>query len=165
MPDLFGQKRAPKGQQSAEVWRLTLPTYGYTLLRYDDPLQAFGPVKVGYGQMHSLAESILGFTVKAGYWQGNSWISPLGQGLFQSLNPEDAAVPFQASRRMLMLSAHREWQSLALRYDAYYDVDLGKWSTAFTLNMALKERRKGLDASYSVHQPQARNGVVEIEAS
>ncbi len=41
-----------------------------------------------------------------------------------------------------MLSAQREWQSMGLRYDAYYDVDLGKWSTAFTLNMALKERRK-----------------------
>lgn len=165
MPDLFGQKRAPKGQQSAEVWRLSLPTYGYTLLRYDDPLQAFGPVKVGYGQMHSLAEYIKGFTVKAGYWQGNSWISPLGQGLYQSLNPEDAAVPFQASRRMLMLSAQREWQSMGLRYDAYYDVDLRKWSTAFTLNMALKERRKRLVSAHSVHQTQSSNGVVEIEAT
>jgi hypothetical protein len=164
-PYLVGQKRAPKGQQSAEIWRFTLPTYSYTLLRYDDPLQAFGPVKVGYGQMHSLAETFKGFILKAGYWQGNSWISPLGQGLYQSLNPEDASVPFQGSRQMLMLSAQKEWGSMGFRYDAYFDMDLGKWSTAFTLNMALKERRKRLVPSDAVHQPQAGDGMVEIEAS
>ena len=164
-PNLVGQKRAPKGQHSAEVWRLHLPTYGYTLLRYDDPLQAFGPVKLGYGQMHSLSESFNGFTFKAGYWQGHSWISPLGQGLYQSLNPEDASVPFQASRRMMMLSAQKDWRNMGFRYDAYYDLDMGKWSTAFTLNMALKERRKRLIAPNLVHQPQPSNGVVEIEAT
>ncbi|MBL6626724.1 MAG: hypothetical protein ISP50_01340 [Cryomorphaceae bacterium] len=164
-PYLVGQKRAPKGQQSAEIWRFTLPTYSYTLLRYDDPLQAFGPVKVGYGQMHSLAETFKGFILKAGYWQGNSWISPLGQGLYQSLNPEDASVTFQGSRQMLMLSAQKEWGSMGFRYDAYFDMDLGKWSTAFTLNMAIKERRKRLVPSDAVHQPQAGDGMVEIEAS
>ena len=66
---------------------------------------------------------------------------------------------------MLMVSARREWQSMGLRYDAYYDMDLGKWSTAFTLNMALKERRKRLVSSHPVHKPQTSNGVVEIEAS
>jgi len=54
---------------------------------------------------------------------------------------------------------------MGLRYDAYYDVDLGKWSTAFTLNMALKERRKRLVSAHPVHQTQSSNGVVEIEAT
>ena len=165
-PFLVGQKKAPKGFESAEIWRATLPSYGYTLLRYDDPLQAFGPVKVGYGQLHVLEKGFKGnLWVQAGLWKGNSWISPLGQGLYQSVNPEDASVPFEANRQMVMGSIRGEWGDFGLRYDAYYDVDLGKWSTAFTLNMALKERRNRLVTPNPVHHPQPSNGVVEIEAS
>ena len=165
MHHLVGQKRAPVGEISADVWRSTLPTYRYTLMRYDDPLQSFGNIKVGYGQLHQLSielrkDYVLGF----GLWQGNSWVSPLGQGLYQSLNPEDASVPIQPIRQMALVSAKKEWANIGLRYDAYYDTNLKKWSTAFTLNMTLKEIRQHLPLADAVHDPQSSNSMIEIES-
>ena len=91
-------------------------------LRYADPLERFGPEKSGYGTsleaQLSLGKRAL---LDASYWQAENFRAPLGQGIFQSRNPEDPSTWYREQPQLLGLGL--AWEGLAsLRIRAWYDV-------------------------------------------
>ncbi len=91
-------------------------------LRYADPLARFGPEKSGHGSSLE-AQLRVGkrASLDASYWQGANFRAPLGQGLFQSRNPEDPASWYRQESQILGLGLGWEGAS-SLRIRAWYDV-------------------------------------------
>lgn len=90
-------------------------------LRYADPLARFGPEKSGYGSSVE-AQLRLGkrAALDASYWQAENFRAPLGQGLFQSRNPEDPMAWYRKDSQILGLGLGWEGAS-SLRVRAWYD--------------------------------------------
>lgn len=91
-------------------------------LRYADPLERFGPEKSGYGTSLE-AQLRLGkrALLDASYWRAENFRAPLGQGIFQSRNPEDPSTWYREQPQLLGLGL--AWEGLAsLRIRAWYDV-------------------------------------------
>jgi hypothetical protein len=91
-------------------------------LRYADPLVRFAPESAGFGtSVESQVRLGRRVLLDASYWQAKNFLAPLGQGLFQSRNPEDASAWYAANRRLVGLSVGWEGQS-SLRVRAWYDL-------------------------------------------
>ena len=91
-------------------------------LYYADPLQVFSAERQGRG---TSAEFLLRLHAKVqaefSYWNGSNFQAPLGQGLFQSRNPEDPGAWHQRSRQLLGFALAYEGSSSA-RLRFWYDV-------------------------------------------
>lgn len=90
-------------------------------LYYADPLQVFSAERRGRG---TSAEFLLRLHSKVqaefSYWNGSNFQAPLGQGLFQSRNPEDLGAWHQKSRQLLGFALTYEGSSSA-RIRFWYD--------------------------------------------
>jgi hypothetical protein len=91
-------------------------------LRYTDPLERFGPEAQGFGTSAEVAVTASPkLRVEASYWQAENFRAPLGQGIFQSRNPEDPSTWYREQPQLLGLGL--AWEGLAsLRIRAWYDV-------------------------------------------
>jgi len=91
-------------------------------LRYADQLERFGPEKSGYGTSLE-AEFRLGkrALLDASYWRAENFRAPLGQGIFQSRNPEDPYSWYRKDSQILGVGLGWEGAS-SLRIRAWYDV-------------------------------------------
>jgi len=91
-------------------------------LRYADPLQRFGPEAQGFGTSAEVAVTASPkLRVEASYWQAENFRAPLGQGIFQSRNPEGPSTWYREQPQLLGLGL--AWEGLAsLRIRAWYDV-------------------------------------------
>jgi len=91
-------------------------------LRYADPLARFGPEKSGHGSSLE-AQLRMGkrASLDASYWQAENFRAPLGQGLFQSRNPEDPMSWYRKDSQILGLGLGWEGSS-SLRIRAWYDI-------------------------------------------
>ena len=91
-------------------------------VRYADPLERFGPEAQGFGTSAEVAVTASPkFRVEASYWQAENFRAPLGQGIFQSRNPEDPSTWYRERPQLLGLGL--AWKGLAsLRIRAWYDV-------------------------------------------
>ena len=91
-------------------------------VRYADPLERFGPEAQGFGTSAEVAVTASPkFRVEASYWQAENFRAPLGQGIFQSRNPEDPSTWYREQPQLLGLGL--AWEGLAsLRIRAWYDV-------------------------------------------
>ena len=92
------------------------------LLYYADPLAAFSPESSGRGtSVEGVVRVSKRLAAEASYWDGHNFQAPLGQGLFQSRNPE-ALLGWHAEHRQ-MLGFGVAWEgSSSLRLRAWYDV-------------------------------------------
>ena len=101
-------------------------------LRYADPLERFGPEAKGFG---TSAEFLLRLHPKVqaefSYWNGSNFQAPLGQGLFQSRNPEDPGAWHQRSRQLLGFALAYEGSSSA-RLRFWYDLGGRGWQPSVT---------------------------------
>lgn len=91
-------------------------------LRYADPLERFGPEAQGFGTSAEVAVTASPkLRVEASYWQAENFRAPLGQGIFQSRNPEDPSTWYREQPQLLGLGL--AWEGLAsVRIRAWYDV-------------------------------------------
>lgn len=91
-------------------------------LRYADPLERFGPEAQGYGTSFE-AQLRLGkrALLDASYWRAENFRAPLGQGIFQSRNPEDPTSWYRKDSQILGVGLGWEGAS-SLRIRAWYDV-------------------------------------------
>jgi hypothetical protein len=91
-------------------------------LRYADPLERFGPEAQGFGTSAEVSVTASPkLRVEASYWQAENFRAPLGQGIFQSRNPEDSSTWYREQPQLLGLGL--AWEGLAsLRIRAWYDV-------------------------------------------
>ncbi|MDP5015500.1 MAG: hypothetical protein NWQ40_06045 [Schleiferiaceae bacterium] len=91
-------------------------------LRYADPLQRFGPEAQGFGTSAEVSVTASPkLRIEASYWQAENFRAPLGQGIFQSRNPEDPSTWYREQPQLLGLGL--AWEGLAsLRIRAWYDV-------------------------------------------
>ena len=91
-------------------------------LRYADPLQRFGPEAQGFGTSAEVSVTASPkLRIEASYWQAENFRAPLGQGIFQSRNPEDPSTWYLGQPQLLGLGL--AWEGLAsLRIRAWYDV-------------------------------------------
>lgn len=91
-------------------------------LRYADPLQRFGPEAKGFGTSAEVSvRASAKLRLEASYWQAENFRAPLGQGIFQSRNPEDPNAWYREQPQLLGLGL--AWEGLAsLRVRAWYDV-------------------------------------------
>lgn len=91
-------------------------------LRYTDPLERFGPEDQGFGISAEVSVTASPkLRVEASYWQAENFRAPLGQGIFQSRNPEDPSTWYREQPQLLGLGL--AWEGLAsLRIRAWYDV-------------------------------------------
>jgi hypothetical protein len=91
-------------------------------LRYADPLERFGPEDQGFGTSAEVSvKASPKLRVEASYWQAENFRAPLGQGIFQSRNPEDPSTWYREQPQLLGLGL--AWEGLAsLRIRAWYDV-------------------------------------------
>ena len=91
-------------------------------LRYADPLERFGPEAQGFGTSAEVSVTASPkLRVEASYWQAENFRAPLGQGIFQSRNPEDPSTWYREQPQLLGLGL--AWEGLAsLRIRAWYDV-------------------------------------------
>jgi hypothetical protein len=93
-----------------------------THLRYADPLERFGPEPRGFGTSADVSVAASPkLRLEANYWQARNFRAPLGQGLFQSRNPEDPDAWFREQPQLLGLGLAWEGAS-SLRIRAWYDV-------------------------------------------
>ena len=93
-----------------------------THLRYADPLERFGPEAQGFGTSADVSVAASPkLRLEANYWQARNFRAPLGQGLFQSRNPEDPTAWFREQPQLLGLGVAWEGAS-SLRIRAWYDV-------------------------------------------
>lgn len=89
---------------------------------YADPLARFSPERRGNGTAADLSvRATSALRIEASYWRGRNFQAPLGQGLFQSRNPEDLSAWYAEDRRLVGLSLGWEGQS-SLRIRAWYDL-------------------------------------------
>jgi hypothetical protein len=91
-------------------------------VRYADPLERFGPEAQGFGTSAEVSVTASPkLRVEASYWQAENFRAPLGQGIFQSRNPEDPSTWYREQPQLLGLGL--AWEGLAsLRIRAWYDV-------------------------------------------
>jgi len=91
-------------------------------VRYADPLERFGPEAQGFGTSAEVAVTASPkLRVEASYWQAENFRAPLGQGIFQSRNPEDPSTWYREQPQLLGLGL--AWEGLAsLRIRAWYDL-------------------------------------------
>jgi hypothetical protein len=91
-------------------------------LRYADPLERFGPEAQGFGTSTEVSVTASPkLRIEASYWQAENFRAPLGQGIFQSRNPEDPSTWYREQPQLLGLGL--AWEGLAsLRIRAWYDV-------------------------------------------
>ena len=101
-------------------------------LYYADPLQVFSAERRGRG---TSAEFLLRVHSKVqaefSYWNGSNFQAPLGQGLFQSRNPEDLMAWHQRSRQLLGFALAYEGNSSA-RLRFWYDLGGRGWQPSVT---------------------------------
>ena len=101
-------------------------------LYYADPLQVFSAERRGRG---TSAEFLLRLHAKVqaefSYWNGSNFQAPLGQGLFQSRNPEDPGAWHQRSRQLLGFALAYEGSSSA-RLRFWYDLGGRGWQPSVT---------------------------------
>jgi hypothetical protein len=91
-------------------------------LRYADPLARFAPESTGHGtSLEALLRLGKHALLDASYWRAENFMAPLGQGLFQSRNPEDPAAWYREESQILGLGVGWEGAS-SLRIRAWYDV-------------------------------------------
>ncbi|MGA0109030.1 MAG: hypothetical protein ACO3HG_01075 [Schleiferiaceae bacterium] len=92
-------------------------------LYYADPLAAFSPESSGRGtSVEGVVRVSKRLAAEASYWDGHNFQAPLGQGLFQSRNPE-ALLGWHAEHRQ-MLGFGVAWEgSSSLRLRGWYDLD------------------------------------------
>ena len=90
---------------------------------YADPLAAFSPESSGRGtSVEGVVRVSKRLAAEASYWDGHNFQAPLGQGLFQSRNPE-ALLGWHAEHRQ-MLGFGVAWEgSSSLRLRGWYDLD------------------------------------------
>ncbi|MGA1364841.1 MAG: hypothetical protein ACO31C_07875, partial [Schleiferiaceae bacterium] len=103
---------------SAGAWTLRAAQ-----LYYADPLAAFSPESSGRGtSVEGVVRVSKRLAAEASYWDGHNFQAPLGQGLFQSRNPE-ALLGWHAEHRQ-MLGFGVAWEgSSSLRLRGWYDLD------------------------------------------
>lgn len=91
-------------------------------VRYADPLERFGPEAQGFGTSAEVSVTASPkLRVEASYWQAENFRAPLGQGIFQSRNPEGPSTWYREQPQLLGLGL--AWEGLAsLRIRAWYDV-------------------------------------------
>lgn len=91
-------------------------------LYYADPLAVFSPERSGQGTSADVAWRIRGgVSAELSGWRGRNFQAPLGQGLFQSRNPEDLMSWHRTGRSLLGLGLAWEGRS-SLRIRGWYDV-------------------------------------------
>ncbi|MFZ9206067.1 MAG: hypothetical protein ACO22D_01630 [Schleiferiaceae bacterium] len=92
-------------------------------LYYADPLAAFSPESAGRGtSVEGVWRMSKRLAAEASYWDGRNFQAPLGQGLFQSRNPE-APLAWHAQDRQ-MLGFGLAWEGASsLRVRGWYDLD------------------------------------------
>ena len=92
-------------------------------LYYADPLAAFSPETAGRGtSVEGVWRMSKRLAAEASYWDGHNFQAPLGQGLFQSRNPE-APLGWHAQDRQ-MLGFGLVWEGASsLRVRGWYDLD------------------------------------------
>ena len=103
-----------------------------THLRYADPLERFGPEAQGFGTSADVSVAASPkLRLEASYWQARNFRAPLGQGLFQSRNPEDLGAWHQKSRQLLGFALAYEGSSSA-RLRFWYDLGGRGWQPSVT---------------------------------
>jgi hypothetical protein len=92
-------------------------------LYYADPLASFSPESTGRGtSVEGVWRMSKRLAAEASYWDGYNFQAPLGQGLFQSRNPE-APLGWHAQDRQ-MLGFGLAWEGASsLRIRGWYDLD------------------------------------------
>ena len=92
-------------------------------LYYADPLAAFSPESAGRGtSVEGVWRMSKRLAAEASYWDGRNFQAPLGQGLFQSRNPEAPLAWHALDRQMLGFGLVWEGAS-SLRVRGWYDLD------------------------------------------
>ena len=120
-----------------------LPKYEYFLMRYDDPLSKFSSISYGFGHLHQISLNWKDFEFSTKLWRGRDWLSPFGQGIYQSFNPNDLSVTYKEGSSLNIISI--KWlgktgglKNFYLGYDMFFDNDLRDWNSAFTLNFFIR---------------------------
>lgn len=92
-------------------------------LYYADPLASFSPESTGRGtSVEGVWRMSKRLAAEVSYWDGRNFQAPLGQGLFQSRNPE-APLGWHAQDRQ-MLGFGLAWEGASsLRIRGWYDLD------------------------------------------
>jgi hypothetical protein len=101
-------------------------------LYYADPLSAFSPESAGRGtSVEGVWRMSKWLAAEVSYWDGHNFQAPLGQGLFQSRNPEDLGAWHQKSRQLLGFALAYEGSSSA-RLRFWYDLGGRGWQPSVT---------------------------------
>ena len=101
-------------------------------LYYADPLSAFSPESAGRGtSVEGVWRMTKRLAAEVSYWDGHNFQAPLGQGLFQSRNPEDLGAWHQKSRQLLGFALAYEGSSSA-RLRFWYDLGGRGWQPSLT---------------------------------
>jgi hypothetical protein len=76
-------------------------------------------------------------------WRGRDWLSPFGQGIYQSFNPNDLSATYKEGSSLNIISI--KWlgkngglKNFYLGYDMFFDNDLRDWNNVFTLNFFIR---------------------------
>tara|TARA_B100000497_G_C7685041_1_gene415030 strand:- start:841 stop:1986 length:1146 start_codon:yes stop_codon:yes gene_type:complete len=120
-----------------------LPKYEYFLMRYDDPLSKFSSISYGFGHLHQISLNWKNYEFSTKFWRGRNWLSPFGQGIYQSFNPNDLSTTYKERSSLNIISI--KWLGITkglknfyLGYDIFFDNDLKDWNSAFTLNFFIR---------------------------
>jgi hypothetical protein len=101
-------------------------------LYYADPLSAFSPESAGRGtSVEGVWRMSKRLAAEVSYWDGHNFQAPLGQGLFQSRNPEDLGAWHEKSRQLLGFALAYEGSSSA-RLRFWYDLGGRGWQSSLT---------------------------------
>ena len=112
-------------------------------MRYDDPLSKFSSIAYGFGHLHQISLNWKDFEFSTKLWRGRDWLSPFGQGIYQSFNPNDLSATYKEGSSLNIISI--KWlgktgdlKNIYLGYDIFFDNDLRDWNSAFTLNFFIR---------------------------
>lgn len=97
------------------------------------------PYISGYGLLGDIGLKIRKFSFMAGYWQGENYISPKGEPLFQSFSQIDSNY-FRDNRYLVTFKAdytHKITRGIFLncRFESYFDTDEKKLDYSYSLNI------------------------------
>jgi hypothetical protein len=96
-------------------------------------------IQSGHGQWYRLFAQAGPARIEAGYWSSHDFYAPNGDFIFSSVSDHLPGVIIH-NRKIITCSAGISAKplniiSFYLGFDGYYDTDLGKFDTAFTLHM------------------------------
>lgn len=119
--------------------RTSLILDGYFAKFYDNSPEKQLPYIAGYGLLGNLGVKRGNFTLLAGYWNCENFISPKGEPLFQSVSQMDSSY-FRKKRKLVTLKLDFNKKissdiSLNFRVESYYDIVVKNLDYSYGLNI------------------------------